>query len=262
MGGIRKIVALGSSFAAGPGIEPVADEHAMRSTRNYAHLLAAHLGADLTDLSVSGATTATILRTPQVTAAGVEYPPQILGVPTDADLITLTAGGNDLEFAGSMLYAAWSRAQPEGPMATLLGAGFGSGIPEPTDQSIASMGQGLTDIVTAARERAPHARIVLVDYLTVIDERPLPPQWPFSPEDTRTFRRIQEAIARGYAFAAERSGGDLLRASALSVGHGLGSADPWVFDFQPSIEATGSSFHPNLVGMSAIADALGGLLKS
>ena len=34
------IAALGSSFAAGPGIEPVAHPGAMRSARNYPHLLA------------------------------------------------------------------------------------------------------------------------------------------------------------------------------------------------------------------------------
>ena len=37
----RTIAALGSSFAAGPTIEPVDDVDAMRSTRNYPHLLAA-----------------------------------------------------------------------------------------------------------------------------------------------------------------------------------------------------------------------------
>ena len=61
----RVIAALGSSFAAGPTIEPMADVDAMRSTRNYPHLLAAALGAHLVDLTVSGATTANILRTPQ-----------------------------------------------------------------------------------------------------------------------------------------------------------------------------------------------------
>jgi hypothetical protein len=47
----RKIIALGSSFAAGPGIEPIEDTNAMRSSRNYAHLLADRLGANLVDLS-------------------------------------------------------------------------------------------------------------------------------------------------------------------------------------------------------------------
>lgn len=43
------------------------------------------------DLSVSGAMSATIRDTPQVTMTGVEHPPQIEGVPADADLVTITA---------------------------------------------------------------------------------------------------------------------------------------------------------------------------
>lgn len=262
IGEYRKLVALGSSFAAGPGIEPVADTNAMRSTRNYAHLLADRLDAELIDLTVSGATTATILHTPQLTATGVQYPPQIDGLPEDADLVTLTAGGNDLEFAGSMLYAAWSRAQPDSPLTDMLGAGFPSGTPEPTDRGVESMAQGLIDIAAEIRHRAPWSRVVLVDYLTVIDDGPQPAEWPFSADETEKFRRMQRSLARGYTVAAKRSGAELLRASALSEGHGLGSADAWVFDFQQSIEVTGSSFHPNEAGMSMIADALESLLHS
>lgn len=108
----RKIAALGSSFAAGPGIHPVADPDAMRSSRNYASLLAARLGADLADLTVSGATTATILHTPQVTMTGAQFPPQVDGLPADADLVTVTAGGNDLQFASSMLFErGWQRTR-------------------------------------------------------------------------------------------------------------------------------------------------------
>ncbi|MHA7210455.1 SGNH/GDSL hydrolase family protein [Arthrobacter sp. MDT1-65] len=252
----RKIVGLGSSFAAGPGIEPVEDAHAMRSSRNYAHLLADRLGADLVDLSVSGATTATILDTPQITMAGVTFPPQINGVHADTDLVTVTAGGNDLQFAGSMLYAAWSQAQPDSPMVTMLSQGVYGGIPEPTDQSINAVAEGLAKIVNEVRARAPHARIILVDYVTVIGGQNHGEGWPFSTDETAVFLRIQKALVRGYEIAAERSGAELLQASKLSVDHGLGSAEPWVFAFQPSIEKTGSSFHPNDAGMSAIANAL------
>lgn len=252
----RNIVSLGSSFAAGPGIEPVEDSNAMRSSRNYAHLMAGRLSANLADLSVSGATTATILDTPQLTMAGVEFPPQINGVHANADLVTVTAGGNDLQFAGSMLYAAWSRFQPGCPMATLLSQGFTDGIPEPSDQSVDSLARGLVRIVDEVRARANHARIILVDYLTVIDDQNRPKDWPFSSAETAPILRIQKALIHGHEIATERSGAELLQASKLSTDHALGSAEPWVFNFQPSIETTGSSFHPNNAGMSAIADAL------
>ena len=58
----------------------------------------------------------------------------------------------------------------------------------------------------------------------------------FSPRETETFLRIQEALVRGYEIAAELSGAELLQASKLSADHGLGSAAPWIFDFQPSFE--------------------------
>ncbi|WOF22134.1 SGNH/GDSL hydrolase family protein [Microbacterium betulae] len=252
----RKIVGLGSSFAAGPGVEPVEDANAMRSSRNYAHLLADRLGAELTDLSVSGATTATILHTPQTIAAGVEFPPQIDGVPPDADLVTVTAGGNDLQFAGSMLHAAWSRFEPDGPIATMLTQGLSGGVPEPTEESVDAVARGLVAIVAGVRARAENARVVLVDYLTVLDGRDHGEDPLFSDAETAVFLRIQDALVRGHEIAAERAGAELVRASKLSTGHGLGSTEPWVFGFQPSVKKTASSFHPNEAGMSAIADAL------
>ncbi len=41
----RHLAAMGSSFASGPGIHPMAEKSAMRSSRNYAHVLAERLGA-------------------------------------------------------------------------------------------------------------------------------------------------------------------------------------------------------------------------
>src|SRR3954471_24449688 len=63
----RRYVALHSSYAASPGIDPVIDRAAGRSGRNYPHLPAHVLCAELTDATVGGATTATILETHQRT---------------------------------------------------------------------------------------------------------------------------------------------------------------------------------------------------
>ncbi len=96
---VLRMVALGSSFAAGPGIEPVVDRAAGRSGRNYAHLVATRLGASLVDATVSGATTETVLRARQRVGLRT-FPPQIELVTADADLVTVTAGGNDLGYLG------------------------------------------------------------------------------------------------------------------------------------------------------------------
>ena len=72
----RKIAALGSSYAAGPGVPPVVNRAAMRSGNNYSHVLSRMIGAELTDLTVSGATTSTILDAPQRVGL-TKFAPQI-----------------------------------------------------------------------------------------------------------------------------------------------------------------------------------------
>ena len=62
-------VAIGSSFAAGPGITPVQSSTGAaacaRSGNNYASVVGRDLGANLTDVTCSGATTANVLTTSQ-----------------------------------------------------------------------------------------------------------------------------------------------------------------------------------------------------
>lgn len=257
----RLLAALGSSFAAGPGIDPIVDAAAQRSGHNYAHQLAERLGARLVDRTVSGATTAHIVDTPQVTAEGRELAPQLEGVPADADVVTVTAGGNDLQFAGALLHTAWTRHDPASPLLELMGAQFPHGIPAPTHATISATTEGLVRIVEETRCRAPHARVVLVDYLSVLGEDTARSEGaPFSDSEIAELLTIQSAIVRAFADAAAATGADLLRASALSTGHALGSSEPWVQPFHPDLLATGGSFHPDRAGMTAIAGALEELL--
>lgn len=261
MTAIRLIAALGSSFAAGPGIDPIVDIGAQRSSRNYAHQLAERLGARLVDRTVSGATTANIVDTPQATPDGREFAPQLEGVPADADVVTVTAGGNDLQFAGALLHTAWTRHDPTSPLLDLMGAQFPHGIPAPTDTTIAAATAGLVRIVEESRRRASNARIVLVDYLSVLgDDTARSGSTPFTDSEIAELLPIQEAIAQAFADAAAATGADLLRASALSARHALGSSEPWVQPFHTDLLATGGSFHPDLAGMTAIAAALEELL--
>jgi len=249
------VAALGSSFAAGPGIQPIADPIAMRSERNYAHLFADRIGADLVDLTVSGASTANVVDTPQQTMAGQTLPPQIDGVPANTDIVTITAGGNDLQFAGAMLYTAWLQFEPASPLVQNLAAMFPGGIPLPTDDDIHRATEGLIRVIERAREKAPAARMVLVDYLTVLDSASASAT-PFSEQELASFLVIQTAIARVFQDAANATGAELILASALSVDHALGSADPWIQPFHSELAQTGGSFHPNEAGMIAIAEEL------
>jgi lysophospholipase L1-like esterase len=258
---IRLAAALGSSFAAGPGLDPIIDTDAMRSGANYAHRLAQAIGADLIDLTVSGATTANIFDTPQQTMTGIEYPPQILGVPADADLVTITAGGNDLQFIGSMLFAAWRKADPNGWITQYLAETFSEGIPEIHANEVSTVAEGLIRIVSAVRQQASSARIILVDYLTVVTKRtPTGNGEPFTAEELSALLRVQQSLVEAYRIAAAGSDAELLAVSAMSNEHEIGSTQPWVFGFQSDLTATMASFHPNLDGMQAVADMLVGML--
>ena len=254
---VRLIAALGSSFAAGPGLEPVVDTVAMRSGANYAHLVAKALSAKLVDLTVSGATTENILSAPQLTVTGIELPPQISGLPPDADLVTITAGGNDLQFIGSMLFAAWCKAEPDGLITQMLAQMFEEGIPEISQTDVNATADGLVRIVAAVRERASTARIILVDYLTVVTERtPTGNGASFTADELSALLRIQQSLAGAYRTAAARSGAELLAVSAVSGEHGVESNRPWVSGFLSNADQTMGSFHPNHHGMQAVSDEL------
>ena len=100
---IGRYVALGSSMAAGPGIRPRAAGspwRAMRSAGNYPHVIARRTGAELIDVTYSGATTSHLLTDSQNGA-----PPQIQALDGTEDLVTVTIGGNDVGYV-PMLVAA------------------------------------------------------------------------------------------------------------------------------------------------------------
>lgn len=250
------IAALGSSFAAGPTLEPVADRAAMRSALNYPHRLASALGAELVDLTVTGATVATVLDVPQGIAPSVRFPPQIESLPVNADLVTTTVGGNDLHYIGSMLATAWCRHEPDGPLAKQLRHMIPRGIPAPAGEVIVELGNALARVVTAVRTRAARARVLLVDYLTVLDAGSESALVAFSGEELAAFRRLQQGLIDAHLRAARSTAAELVAMSELSRGHGLSSGEPWVNDFVPEARRTAGSFHPNPAGMAAVAAAL------
>src|ERR1700712_4904113 len=98
-------VALGSSYAAGPGLgDRVANSprRAGRSTRNYAHDLADRLKLRLTDATYSGATIAQILGR----EAGATPISQLESVTAETRFVTVTGGGNDLGYIGYLVTAS------------------------------------------------------------------------------------------------------------------------------------------------------------
>jgi len=249
-------VALGSSFAAGPGVEPIIDPGCGRSGANYAHLVAERLGYDLVDVSSGGATVADVLSRPQALLAGGTVPPQIEAVPADADLVTVTVGGNDVEYLLTLLRCSY-RVDPAGAPAQ-AGAFFGTPIDAAAvEAALAGLPAELSGLVSAVRDRAPGARVVLVDYLTVVPDQATA-AFPMSEEHRLLCAGIGRRLAAAVAAAAERAGAELVAASAASVDHAVGSAEPWVtgWEFGDLLAGGVAPYHPNAAGMRAVADLL------
>ena len=231
-------VALGSSFAAGPGIRPITHRRAGRSARNYAHQVAETLSLHLVDVTCSGATTADVLRSWRG-----RQPPQIDAVTPDAKLVTITVGGNDIGYIGSLVRGSLlSRFR-------FLPRAWRHVDYSVQKQHYDTLIDSLVNVVRAVRSRAPGARILLVDYLTVLGtDAHTCRELPLDDDAISQARTTADGLATAFEAAAEQTAACLVRASAASVDHGVGSAEPWVTGWGRM------PYHPTLAGMTAVAE--------
>jgi lysophospholipase L1-like esterase len=247
-------VAMGSSFAAGPGLGrrvPQAPRQAARSQSNYAHLLARELGLRLRDVTSSGATTADLLTDQQF-----GQPPQLDAVGPDTRLVTITAAGNDAGYVQALVAASVSKLlsrvsiSPRGAGAALDPAGL--------EQRLQPVAGRLGAVALEARRRAPQARVVFVDYLTLLPADPQAYRLPMSVEHALLARSVAERLEAATAEAAIASGADLVRASVASREHHAWSDEPWTNGIVLPLpfRRRGVPFHPNQAGMQAVARLL------
>jgi lysophospholipase L1-like esterase len=246
-----RYVALGSSMAAGPGIRPRAPGAPFgsgRSARNYAHLVAERLNLDLTDVTFSGATTAHVLAERQRGA-----PPQIGALDGSEELVTITIGGNDVGYVPLLMAAmlpAAARRMPllGGRVRELLDRGA-------RDLALGQVGDSLRALGAAVRRRAPRARVVFVDYLTLLPPDGMPAA-PLSTADADLGRHVGARLEELTAAAAQATGCELVRAGHASRDHHGWSADPWAVGAGWPLPWCPAPFHPNAAGMRVVADLI------
>jgi len=238
-------------MAAGPGIRPRAAGSAWRagrSARNYAHLVAEHSGLDLTDVTYSGATTVHVLTERQ---HGV--PPQIAALDGSETLVTVTVGGNDVGYVPSLMAASLPRMTRHLP---LLGDRIRELLDRDVrDRALAEVFDSLCAVGRTLRQRAPDARILFVDYLTV-----LPPAGesapPLSEADADLGRHVASALERLTAEAAASTDCEIVRAGAASRDHHAWSAEPWTTRSGVPVPYRPAPLHPNTEGMRAVAELI------
>jgi lysophospholipase L1-like esterase len=246
-----KYVALGSSYASGPAIPDQSDTGCQRSTNNYPGLLARKLKLALTDVSCGAATTDHIISTAQK-----DRPPQIDAVTPDTKLVTVTIGGNDVNYTSSNLLCA-GESKPEHSC-------IGNEVhPEEIDTALAALPMKLVATFQAIKSKAPKAKIVALPYLRVFPSSatPCPPSVTIQPADLQylvQFGDRMHAIIKDAAKAAKVTFVD----SYTPTGHDACApeAQRWV-EGQPP-ESPALPFHPNANGMKAQAKMIAAALAA
>ncbi len=246
---MKRYVALGSSMAAGPGIRPRATGapwRSGRSARNYPHLLAERLNLELVDVTFSGATTAHVLAESQH-----GKPPQIAALDGSESLVTVTIGGNDVGYVPLLMAASLPRAARRLP---LLGGRISELLDRGTrDRALAQVFDALCAVGGALRRRSADARILFVDYLTMLPPAGGPAA-PLSEADADLGRHVAATLQRLTADAAVATGCEIVRAAAASAQHHAWSTEPWTT--RPGVPLPGrpAPLHPNGAGMRAVAE--------
>ena len=241
-------VALGSSFAAGLGLgdrvggSPLVCQ---RSINGYPQQLARATGMAVTDMSCSGATVGHVLRGGQVFLG-----PQIDAIGPDTQLVTLTAGGNDVGYVGDLTAMAMTRKG--GFLGWLLGFMWDGAKPvaeRPFDALEKDMARTFAEI----QRRAPKARIIVVLYPTILPAAGTCAALGIDANQADAMRPVAKRLADVTRTAAAKAGAVLIDTVALSNGHNACSPVPWVNGASPK---NGVAFHPTLAGATAITAAV------
>ncbi|MCL3818882.1 SGNH/GDSL hydrolase family protein [Aeromicrobium wangtongii] len=226
-------VALGDSFTAGPGIDPLqADSgYCGRSQDNWPTRMADSLDLTLTDVSCSGATTADLASTVRSGA-----------LSTGPGLVTVSAGGND-----GGLFLSLIRSCTAGSDAC------GSFVKQQAPPILKQTTTAVVSLLDAVRSAAPDARIVLVGYPRLMPADGTCDAVGIAAGDVATVVSAEEALDTALASAAEQADVPYVSARDASTGHDACAGDQaWTNGASPGT-GDGIFFHPNRRGMAAVA---------
>ncbi|MER7080769.1 Lysophospholipase L1 [Saccharopolyspora kobensis] len=246
-------VALGDSAAAGPLI-PNQDPNLLcfRSEMNYPQVAAALIGADLVDVTCSGAKIDDFSQRQY----GI-LPPQYDVLSRRTDLVTVTIGGNDVQLVQAAVSCL--NLLPE-PLGKSCADRFTAGGRDELGSRIDALAPKVDEMLAQIRYRAPNAEVVLVGYGTYLRPGgcyPLQPMW------SRDADYVQSSVDKLSAMLRERAeahGAGFVDLGPVSVGHDTCAApkDKYFEGLVPTSEA--APLHPNARGMAAfgqeVADAV------
>ncbi|MFK8846588.1 SGNH/GDSL hydrolase family protein [Streptomyces sp. Ac-502] len=248
-------VALGDSSAAGPLIPAQTSLPCLRSNRNWPAVAAGRLGADLTDVTCSGAATKHL--------AGRQsalVPPQFDALRPDTDLVTLVIGANDIKL-GTALPSCVRPLPRAAGLGLTCESVYTAGGRDRLAERITRTAPKITAALGQIHRRSPRAKVYVVSYGTYFQPGGC---WPREPVWAGDADYLQNTFDRLHAMLAERAaagGAGFVDLRTPSAGHGVCAApgEKWVEGLLPGSAA--APFHPNGTGMAhagaTVAETIG-----
>ncbi|MET8690280.1 SGNH/GDSL hydrolase family protein [Streptomyces sp. NPDC004732] len=247
-----RYVALGDSYSAGSGVlplDPGAPLLCARTSLNYPHLLAASLGARLTDVTCGGA------QTTHFTTA--QYPgvaPQFDALKSDTELVTLTIGGNDNGTFINAILACGSAGIVSGgkgsPCKDLYGSKF-------TDQIDATTYPAIKNSLSQIKAKSPKAKVAILGYPWITPAKAEPgcfAKMPIAEGDVPYLRDLQAHLNGAAQQAAAETGTTFVDMAAASDAHDAcrPAGQRWI---EPVLFGTNFvPVHPNAIGEAGMAE--------
>jgi lysophospholipase L1-like esterase len=227
----HNLVAVGDSFASGVGsfVYYNDDSDCLRSPFSYPSQLAGARGLPLTLLACSGATTYDV-RTKQVPL-----------IPTDADLVTVTVGGNDIGYRSVLTTCG---------LPGFLG-NCGAAIAQARHILGTELPERLAKVYAAITLRAPGARIVVTGYPQLFNG--ITDCNPFTFFTDTEMAQLNEAtieLNRVIKSAADYASLDFVDVATAFTGHAVCDRQPLINGLVVPVV---NSYHPNVFGHTAYA---------
>jgi lysophospholipase L1-like esterase len=244
-----RYVAMGDSYSAASGVlppDPTAPPQCLRSILNYPHVIAAAVGAQLTDVTCGAADTGDY-RNAQYDGVA----PQLDALDKKTQLVTMTIGGNDSGvFINSIVQCGIAGASTLGqgsPCKDRYGDSFENTIKTTTYPALV---QALKDV----RAKAPKAKVAILGYPWILPTSVgCFDRMPVATGDVPYLRGVQATLNDAVRRAAAATGATYVDMNTVSEGHD--ACQPigvrWI---EPVLQTTNPVVvHPNALGESQMA---------
>jgi lysophospholipase L1-like esterase len=231
-------VALGDSYAAGVGAGPYLDTTCFRSENAYSEV-----ADDLKTVKFTANVACGDATTQEVVS-------EQLGVLNrKTDLVTITAGGNDLGFGELATYCGDFALDPTNVAASQRC--FGAIALAQNQITSGVLYEDLVTMIRSVQAAAPNAQVVLTGYPYLFEPLPLNSENPVSLFVQQANFLVAQLNATIEA-AAQETGAEYVDVKDEFAGHGVFSQNPWINFFgDPDV-----LLHPNAEGYEAYFAAI------